>query len=254
MASDSDNSDAALAIAVISLIVATVAAVAGLLQLPWVRNLVCEKTSYLCEITYDLKVFKIGYYPEKPEYQRDPWNVLITRNVERKPSAQQTLDASLDDLFNDNDYSRSCIDDDQLRAFLKDMNAINKNDRVEIDFGGDYVPSSWVLYINPLQSNDTIEFMTKNDALMFYLTVSYSTAVRDVDVDINVTVGDGYRYYDEYRLHQNFKLQRDSTNGTLICRLFSPDIQELRFTFNFEDYSFNKTTKEVPINVDFRRD
>jgi len=245
-----------LAIAVVSLIVAIVAAVAGLMQLPWVRNLVCEQTSYLCEITYEPKVFKIGYYPEKPQYQHDPWNVLMARKVDLKPSLQQTHDTSFDnpDPMYNKEYLTSCIDDRGLTEFLNDMNAINKNDRFEIDFGGDYVPSSWVLYTNHLQNNETIEMMTKREALVFYLNVSYSATVRDVEVSINVTVGDGYRYYDDYQLKRSLTLQRNTTHTTLICSLFYPEIQYLRFTFNFEDDSFNKTTKEIPVHVDFRRD
>ena len=62
MPTESESSEAALIIAIISLL--TVAAVATLMQLSWVKNLVCEQTSYFRDIDYNLKLFRIGYYPK----------------------------------------------------------------------------------------------------------------------------------------------------------------------------------------------
>jgi hypothetical protein len=207
MPTESESSDAALIVAIISLVVATVAAVAtliALMQLPWVKNLVCKETSYFCDISYNLKFFKIVYYPKDEKDKLDPWDVLYSGQVNFSQEYGRTHTMSFEDPFINLASSDLCINKDRFYAFLTEHSAADKEDRKQVDFSGDFVPSSWVFYTAPIQDNEKIQ-LTENDDLIVYVGISHPKLNRDVSINMLVSVGDYYRYYEPYQFERNTK-------------------------------------------------
>jgi len=252
MATSSDNSDAALAIAVLSLIVAAIAAAAGLMQLSWVKNYVCNSTGYLCDITYDFHVFKISYHPDRPEKGADgwsdPWVVLVDENPSYKELHDEPPPPG---LIWDSPDNTTCINDDELRSHLADMHAVEKEGMEQVDFApaNGLGPATFIFYTSPLVPNEKVQ-LSQFDALMLYVYVSYPVAARDIAVGLDINVDDGFRSYSKFALKRLFTLPAGTTDTTIICRLFSPDAGYLRFTFDFADDSFGKTVKQFAITAD----
>jgi hypothetical protein len=248
MPTESESSEAALIIAIISLLVATVAAVATLMQLSWVKNLVCEQTSYFCDIDYNLKLFKIGYYPKDQKDKMDAWDVLYTGQGKLSQEYQRTHNLSFVDPFIDPTTSDLCITEDRFSSFLVNSHTADSDDKKEVNFSGDFVPSSWIFYTTPIQSNVPIK-LTDNDDLIVYVDISYTKINRDVSVNLVVSVGDYYRYYEPYQLERKFNLPSGSQQSSFVCKLPHPQETYLRFKFDFEDDSYNKTTEEANVSV-----
>lgn len=94
--------------------------------------------------------------------------------------------------------------------------------------------SEWVFDSTPLVRGTQAQ-LSQNEDLIFYLHIQYTPLVRDVVLDMDITVDDGFRQYTKYDVDRKIMLAKGSRDHNVICKLFYPGQGTFNFRFHFRD-------------------
>lgn len=218
----SDGNRTTIIVAVMSLIVAVVAAAAGLAQLQPVQDFACHQESILCKRDHVLHLFKISYIQSTTIPNNiDPWKVLLNK-VHPRSFILPT-------------YNTECVSDSDFKVLFMNNAIKDKDNRT---YTIELRDSKLIFDAKPIDWNKNENKkvnLSPNNALIFYLGSRYVELVRNMTLNVDVTVEDAFQQLSQYNANRAFILPKGSEEENVFCRLFYPSEGSFKFRFSFRD-------------------